>query len=80
MTTTWDDALGLALDLVRALRAEGNGAGASALLAALTAGCSAPELALALREAALDLEEPLPEPVRQRQAALLSGLQDVLGG
>jgi len=80
MTTTWDDALGLALDLVRALRAEGDGAGASALLAALTAGCSAPELALALREAALDLPEPLAEPVRERRDALLAGLRDVIGG
>ncbi|GLH69507.1 hypothetical protein GETHPA_10400 [Geothrix rubra] len=80
MTTSWDDTLGLALDLVRTLRAAGDGAGASALLAALTAGCSAPELALALREAALELPEPLAAPVRERRDALLSGLRDVLGG
>lgn len=80
MTATWDDALGQALDLVRALREAGDGAGAASLLTALTAGCSAPELALALREAALDLPEPLAEAVRARREALLAGLRDVLGG
>ncbi len=80
MTATWDDALGQALYLVRALREAGDGPGAVSLLTALTAGCSAPELALALREAALELPEPRADTVRERRDTLLAGLGDVLGG
>ena len=80
MTTAWDDVLGLALDLVRTLQAEGCGDQAVALLTALTAGCSAPELAVALRQELVALPEPLSTPVREQRNRLLAGLQAVLAG
>ncbi len=78
MTDAWDDTLGLALDLIRALRAEGLGDRASDLLAALTSGCNAPELALALREEALALGEGLPESAELQRRRLLLALRDVI--
>ena len=80
MTTTWDDVLGQALDLIRELRGAGEGVRAADLLGALTSGCSAPELALALRDEVLALEEPLLATVRVRRDALLAGLGDFLAG
>ena len=79
MGDTWDEMLGQALDLIRALRAEGLGDRAADLLAAMTSGCTAPELAIALREEALALGEGLPEPVEAHRRRLLLALREVIG-
>jgi hypothetical protein len=80
MKTTWDEVMGQALALIRELRAADNEDQASDLLVALTSGCSAPELALALQDEVLAMEEPLSAAVRDRRDTLLAGLGDVLGG
>lgn len=61
MSPTLDDLLGTAMTLIRGLRSAGYGEAANGLLAALTAGCSAPELVQYLRAELMGLPEGLPE-------------------
>lgn len=61
LTPTLDDLLGAALALIRDLRAAGWREQAGDLLAALTGGCSAPELVSGLRAELLGLPGDLPE-------------------
>ncbi len=72
MPPTLDDLLGAALALVRELRSAGRGEEATGLLAALTGGCSAPELVQCLRAELLGLPEDLPE-------QFPAGVQSLLG-
>lgn len=71
MTPSLDDVMGSALDLVKAVRAAGRPEEAGAILAALSGGCSAPELVQCLRAELLDLPEDLPTEVVGRAQDLL---------
>lgn len=74
MTPTLDDLLGAAMDLIRGLRAAGRRGEAGDLLAALTGGCSAPELVNGLRAEVLALPEDLPAELAAQAGALVSQL------
>ena len=60
MAPTLDDLMGDTMALVRGLRAAGLGEEAHGLLAAMTEGCSAPELVMCLRAELLGLPADLP--------------------
>jgi hypothetical protein len=71
MAPTLDDLLGATMALVRGLRAEGRGEEAHGLLAALTGGCSSPELVQCLRAELLGLPEELAVELRDQVRSLL---------
>ncbi len=74
MSPTLDDLLGTAMDLIRGLRVAGLRDAAGDLLAALTGGCSAPELVNGLRSELLGLPEDLPEELTQAVRTLVGQL------
>jgi hypothetical protein len=74
MSPTLDDLLGAAMALIRGLRSAGHGAAADDLLAALTGGCSAPELVQCLRAELMGLSEGLPEGLLQEVRSLVEQL------
>jgi hypothetical protein len=74
MSPTLDELLGLTMALVRRLRSLGFQAEADALMAALTGGCSAPELVHSLRAELLDLIEALPPELQERALSLVEQL------
>lgn len=74
MTPSLDDLMGAALDLVKALRAGGRPEEAAAILAALSGGCSAPELVQSLRAELLGLADDLPEAALGQVRDLLTQL------
>lgn len=71
MAPTLDDLLEATMALVRGLRSTGRGEEAQDLMAAMTGGCSAPELVQCLRAELLGLPEDLP-------ADLQAGIRDLL--
>lgn len=80
MTPTLDDLLGEAMILIRGLRSAGRRAEAGDLLAALTGGCSAPELVDGLRAELLGLPEDLPAELAARAGTLVGQLTAWLEG
>ena len=74
MSPTLDDLLGTAMTLIRGLRSAGFGEAANDLLAALTAGCSAPELVQYLRAELMGLTEGLPEGLLKEVQSLVEQL------
>jgi hypothetical protein len=74
MPPTLDDLLGASMVLVHGLRSAGRGEEANGLLAALTGGCSAPELVQCLRAELLGLPEDLPGAIQEGVRSLLEQL------